>query len=450
MNRSILLSIFLLLTGFVLAFVYADYGNSVYSVIFRWGEVIITLSLFAGLFKVLYKEMTKIKRGKLKEWNSAVILISFILTFLAGVLNFNESKYTFNNIVRERPSYLIEISDIIIGDDYYLSKFPARKKLGLYLSANVTSNFYPTSEMLRDAGVTNDEFNDLRFGRTPFSKGDKLFFNPDDIKLISDLEEKTRNVSIETISIMLPVSEKLRGWFIDSVEGLGSKAAVSDLKGYEKLFVPDLIVNNVTFEESGNMLKKWFSEQMEKRGAIEINEEEMILHYTDFITVSGVSQVVAEKYSVNLKHGLSKNAVADICSAFLRTGVTSSPKMKGFIRWIYRSVFDPLLSTFMTLLFFSMMLTAYRKLNFRNYSYFVISLSVCMVIIGLFPYFSASSAAILPNGWSGPFSENWLMNTFASPVFKSLAIGTGAGFMFYAVETVYDTFSSMKKGEKRA
>jgi hypothetical protein len=210
----------------------------------------------------------------------------------------------------------------------------------------------------------------------------------------------------------------------------------------------DLAVGEVTFPGSGDILKKWFIEQVESKGGIEINEDVLILHYADFIGFSGVSELVSKEYSKEMGHDISKNGIEGIFSAFLKTGVTSSPKMKGFIRWIYRSVFDPLMSTFMALLFFSMMIAAYKKLNFRNYSYFVVSLAVCAVIIGFFPYFGTFAKNFVPDMWKGPFSQNWLINSFAGPVFKAFAIGTGAGFMFYAVETVYDALF-FKKGENK-
>lgn len=439
MNRKVMLSIFLILSGFVLAFVYADHGQRILSLILRWGEIIIVLSLFAGLLKFLLRELRRFKNGNVKEWSSGVILLSFTVTFLAGILNFNESKYTFNNIVRERPSYLLEISDIIIGDDSYLSRFPARKKLAIYLSASVSPYFFPTEEMLKSAGMSNDEFSSIRYGRSSFSGGTEVFINEDDIKLLFSLENRTRDIAVEAVSVMLPVSEKLKEWFIKSVTMLEDNVGSA---------YSDLTVGEVTFPGSGDILKKWFIEQVESKGGIEINEDVLILHYADFIGFSGVSELVSKEYSKGMGHDISKNGIEGIFSAFLKTGVTSSPKMKGFIRWIYRSVFDPLMSTFMALLFFSMMIAAYKKLNFRNYSYFVVSLAVCAVIIGFFPYLGTFAKNFVPDMWKGPFSQNWLINSFAGPVFKAFAIGTGAGFMFHAVETVYDALF-FKKGENK-
>ncbi|HSW60528.1 MAG TPA: hypothetical protein VLJ60_06985, partial [bacterium] len=151
MKRFAVIAILIPMIILAILVIYADYGRNVFSVILRCGETVIVISLVAGLFKVLKKETLKIKKGRLSEWPSAIILISFLLTFIAGVMNINQSKYTFNNIIREEPAYLVETADIIIGDDYYLSKFPARKKLGLFLSANVSPHFFPTDEMLKAA-----------------------------------------------------------------------------------------------------------------------------------------------------------------------------------------------------------------------------------------------------------------------------------------------------------
>ncbi|HSW59764.1 MAG TPA: hypothetical protein VLJ60_03140, partial [bacterium] len=256
-----------------------------------------------------------------------------------------------------------------------------------------------------------------------FAENSTAFINEDDSKIVFELEKKVRSVSIEGISRMLPVAASLKEWF-----------AGSDPVGQNN--VNDIKVEGVEIKGSGALLKDWFY----KKNLSGTDRDETVKYYADFVRVSGVADIIAESCSKNADMEISKNAASKMFSAFLKTGVTSSPNMKGFVRWIYRSILDPLFSTFMALLFFSMLLATYRMFNFRNYSYFVISVSVCLVIAGFFPYFNPVVHAFLSPDWKGPFSEGWLVNVFAAPVLKALAIGTGTGVLFYSAETVFEVF----------
>ncbi|HQN73070.1 MAG TPA: hypothetical protein PLB16_06625 [bacterium] len=426
MRRFAVITILIPLVIFSVLVIYADYGRNIFSVILRCGETVIVISFVAGLLKVLHKEAVKIRKGRFSQWPSAVILLSFLITFLAGAMNINQSKYAFNNIIREQPAYLVETADIIIDDDYYLSKFPARKKLSLYVSANVSPYFFPTDEMLKEADMTSEDFKDLKYKKGIFDEKNTVFINEDDSKSVSELEKKVRAMSIEGISKMLPVAASLREWFTDSLREKG-----------EQDNVQDAAIEGVRIKGSGDMLKEWFDEQ----NVSGINKNETVKYYADFVRSSGVADIIAESCSKNADMDISKNAASKMFSAFLKTGVTSSPNMKGFVRWIYRSILDPLFSTFIAMLFFSMLLTVYKMLDFRNYSYFVISVSVCLVIAGFFPYFNSVLNFFLSPDWKGPFSEGWLINVFSAPVFKALAIGTGTGVLFYSAETVFEVFT---------
>jgi hypothetical protein len=280
--------------------------------------------------------------------------------------------------------------------------------------------------MLKEADMTSEDFKDLKYKKGIFDEKNTVFINEDDSKSVSELEKKVRAMSIEGISKMLPVAASLREWFTDSLREKG-----------EQDNVQDAAIEGVRIKGSGDMLKEWFDEQ----NVSGINKNETVKYYADFVRSSGVADIIAESCSKNADMDISKNAASKMFSAFLKTGVTSSPNMKGFVRWIYRSILDPLFSTFIAMLFFSMLLTVYKMLDFRNYSYFVISVSVCLVIAGFFPYFNSVLNFFLSPDWKGPFSEGWLINVFSAPVFKALAIGTGTGVLFYSAETVFEVFT---------
>lgn len=441
MKRILFSTGLIVFSGLVFTALYSGYGEKPLSVVLRWGEIIIALSFTAGLIKFLTSEFRKIRKGRFSRWNSVVILISFFITFLAGILNINESKYTFNNIVRERPSYLYEVSNIIIDDDSYMGKFPARKKLALYISARVSPYFYPTDEILKDANTTREQFRNIVYKENSSSAAGVFSLNEDDEKTIKPLEKKVRAVSIDSISKMLPVSGELREWFANSFYILVSKTKKDEMRDIGKnYYIRDLNVNGQTYENTGSVLTEWFEKTVERREGKNLEIKDAGSYYSDFIGVSGVLEMISASFKFTSKEAVSKKATAEIYAAFLKTGLTSSSPMKGFIRWIYRSVFDPLFSTLMMLLFFSMMITAFKKLDFRNYSYFVVSVSVCITIIGFMPF------TALPD--QGFQYGTWMMNVVAAPVFKAFIVGTGAGFMFYIFDSLYETYTFIRQGVK--
>ena len=168
----------------------------------RWTEIVIVLSFFAGLIKFLGREISSIQSSfrELKEsfssqknasvikdvltysadnakktklpgvnaqvlskeartrhlsriLNSLIIVVSAVATFTLGFINPNQSRYTFENIVREQPDFLTETALVFIENDLHLSKFPSKKKLALYISADVSTDFFPTEEMLKNADL---------------------------------------------------------------------------------------------------------------------------------------------------------------------------------------------------------------------------------------------------------------------------------------------------------
>ncbi|MGI6394555.1 MAG: hypothetical protein ACOX2F_07490 [bacterium] len=430
MKRFLAPALFTLLLIFVILAIYVDYGQNFFSVILKFGEIIIVFALFAGLLSTLFKEGAKVReKGVLKQWSSVVTLASFLFTFSAAVVSFNEDKYAFNNLIREEALYLVEVSDIVLGDDFYLSRFPARKKLSLYLSTQISSYFTPTDEMLKEAGMTNEDFKELKYKKGAFAESGSGVINRDDLKMVSELEKKVTDLAKESVSRMLPVASELNDWFHNSLKSFESS-------GDKEIKVPDFYFEKLEIKGTGLLLKKWLDE----KSLNGVSSAEMAKLYVDFAGTSGIADMVAASCSEN-ENGevVSKEANKKMFAAFLKTGVSSSPKMKGYIRWLHRSVFDPLFSTFMAMLFFSMLFAAYRLLNFKNYSYFVVSISVCIGILGLLPHTSSFLSSFLSSGRHGPFSEGWLMNVFVSPALKALAIGIGTGVLFHVAETFFGT-----------
>jgi hypothetical protein len=122
----------------------------------------------------------------------------------------------------------------------------------------------------------------------------------------------------------------------------------------------------------------------------------------------------------------------------LKTETVSSPKIKGVLQWIFRRVYDPLFSAFMSLLLFSMIAVAYRRFSFKSYSLGVITVSAFIVIFGFLP---------VPSGWQAHLSQDYMMTVFSMPVFIAMMIGAGAGIMFHYLNSFLKMFSS--DGDKK-
>ena len=124
----------------------------------RWTEIIIVLSFFAGLLKFLGRQTLSVsvffrdvaasvasrKRNTAKTasanadnklansgnrkqqtrrmLNSLIIIVSAATTFILCFVNPNQSRYTFENIVREQPDFLGQTALVLIENDIYLSK----------------------------------------------------------------------------------------------------------------------------------------------------------------------------------------------------------------------------------------------------------------------------------------------------------------------------------------
>ncbi|HNW81937.1 MAG TPA: hypothetical protein PKG52_03505 [bacterium] len=427
-KMTALLSVFpLLLVIFTL---YAGAGRGVFSIMLKWGEIVIVFSLLAGMFKLLQLEFSKLYRSNGRSIHPIVIILSFTVTFAAGLLNFESNRAVLNNSIKEYPEYLTEIVRTLINEDNYLKKYPARNKLVLYVAGKASSLFTPAEEMLKNADISRDEFNNLRSGRT------KLLLNEDDVFNVQLIIEKTKKISLETVKIILPAAREMRIWFDHSVGSLPD--AVLTAEEIRKSTINDLVLDDSKIEGSGVMLKSAIAGYLEKNNLPEIEKGDILVNYRDFVIFSGIGQMVISQYCATLDENISRDVSSRVFFAFLKTETISSPKIKGVLQWIYRRVYDPLFSAFMSLLFVSMIAVAYRRFSFKSYSLGVITVSAFIVICGFLP---------LPEGLQGPFSQGYMMNVFSMPVFIAMMIGTGAGIMFHYLNGFLKMFSS--DGDKK-
>ena len=255
----------------------------------RWTEIVIVLSFFAGLMKFLLRETASIKtsfralkesfssqkttsvikdvltssdenakKTKLPGANSAVlakkersqhlnrllnsllIVVSAVATFTLGFINPDQSRYTFENIVREQPDFLTETALVFIENDLYLSKFPSKKKLALYISADVSTDFFPSEEMLKQADITLKNYQKLLSENRitpPYADSSDpgiTFINSNDMKRVKEIKEKVKSASVDIISDMFPISQELKDWFDASVSSLKQNELKFGLEAGEK------------------------------------------------------------------------------------------------------------------------------------------------------------------------------------------------------------------------
>jgi len=460
----------------------------------RWTEIIIVLSFFAGLLKFLARETASLKssfrglkesfssqktasvikdvlsssaenvkktklpginaqnrnkeeRSRLigKLVNSLIILVSAVATFTLGFINPNQSRYTFDNIVREQPDFLTETALVFIENDLYLSKFPSKKKLALYISADVSTDFFPSEEMLKHADITLKNYKKLLAENkitAPYADSSDpgiTFINQTDMKRVKEIKEKVKSASVGIISDMFPISQELKEWFDTSIASLKPNELKFGLEAGEKNRFEDFKYDGIRIERSGTELETWLTREKEllRTKSEKLNKE--MFRYNNFLTNSRISGMTSEKLAGTGSSTLPPESKKRIAAKFLETGITTSPEIKGFIRWIYRYIFDPLLSSFVALLLLNMLATVYSRFSFRSYSYCVITVAFVLTLFGLTNQYWLFAQDLLSD-WNGPLSPGWIMNILAVPVFKALAIGTASGLLFFTAENLYTTF----------
>jgi hypothetical protein len=406
---------------FLIFLIYSSCCTNFASNLFRWGEIVVIIFLLAGVFQLIIKESVKVKKFNSGSFYSAVTVIAFVCTFMAGLINYRSDEFAFSNIVREQPQYLVETAHIVIDDDEYLRKFPAKRKLSLLMASRISSYFVPTDDMLKNSGMSPEDYRDLINPR--FLKGTENTIMEADRDYAQIIQEKVKKTSRDAVKLMLPVVKLIREW---AYAGAASGQT------------PDLNVNGKTFKGSGLLLK----EEIEKVQPIGDSEETagMVDVYSMICKNGEFLDMISDSYAQKVGIGISEKAEKLIIESFVKTGVTFSPRMKGVVRWIYRYVYDPLFSTFMAILAFFMIIAAYRHFDLRKYSTAVITVSAVLVMLGFLPQIQLFLVKYLPAQWQGPLSTGWIMNYFAMPVFKAFAIGTGTGVIFMYISRYWRFF----------
>ena len=485
-----------ILVCIVAVFIVISYGfeNVFLTKTVRWAEIVIVLSFFAGFVKFIGREFSSIvisfknlkesfsekktaslikditadvllhetgKKYKLpnmqnvaqssgkrsenisKLLNSFVIIASAAATFILGFINPNQGRYTFDNIVREQPDFLAQTALLFIESDQNLSKFPSPKKLALYVSADVSADFFPSEDMLKKAGISLENYQKLlsenKIMKNPELHNDvgTTFINPNEMKFVKEVKEKVKAASIDIISDMFPVARELKEWFDSSLSSLKRDELESD----SEIKIKDFAFSGITVEGSGEELENWLAgEKKLLFYEINMNLTKDMFRYNSFLTNSSISEMVSEKFSYpDPSSMLPVESKKQIAAKFLETGITTSPEIKGFVRWIYRYILDPLLSSFVALLLLSMISTLYTKFSIKNYSYRIITIAFVLTLTGLTNQYAVFAQDHFPD-WHGPFAPGWIMADLAVPVFKALAIGTAAGILFFVAEIFYSAF----------
>ncbi|MBO4710970.1 hypothetical protein J5681_03535 [bacterium] len=498
--KIILASVFVCITA---VFILISFGieNIFLTKAVRWTEIIIVLSFFAGLFKFLGRELLSIKSSfvELKEslssqksgtgikdvlsssenakktklpglsspilnkekrsihlsrlLNSLIIVVSAVATFTLGFINPDQSRYTFENIVREQPDFLTETALVFIENDLHLSKFPSKKKLALYISADVSTDFFPSEEMLRNADISLKNYkkllaeNKITQDSAETPEQGITFINPNEMKRVKEIKEKVKSASIDIISDMFPISQELKEWFDTSIASLKQNELNFGLEAGEKNRFEDFKYAEIRIDGSGTELETWITKEKERLRTKSKKLNRDMFRYNNFLTNSRISEMASDKLSNLGSSTLPPESKKRIAAKFLETGITTSPEIKGFIRWIYRYIFDPLLSSFVALLLLHMISTVYSRFSLKSYSYCVITIAFVFTLIGLTNQYGLFAQNHLPE-WSGPLTPGWLMDVIAMPVLKALAIGTASGFLFFMAENFYTTFFS-GKGDKK-
>jgi len=419
---------------FLIFLIYSFCCGNLASNLLRWGEIVVVISLLAGVYKLIFGELVKIRKKNIGSIYSIVTVVAFICTFLAGIINFRSEEFAFSNIVREHPDYLVKTTQIVIEDDEYLRKFPAKKKLSLLMASRISSYFIPTDDMLKNSGMSSDDYQELI---NPGMLQDKAGIIQDgDLKYAKKVQEKVTTISRNTVRFMLPVVQMIKEW---------SYFELSRPQGHSQT-VEDLNINGTIISGSGAILAEEIKRIQPTQKKDDFNK--MIDIYSIICKNEKFLNVVSNTYAKKTGSGISEKAAKNVITAFVKTGVAFSPRLKGVLRWIYRYIYDPLFSTFMAVLVFFMVIAAYRHFDLRKYSTAVITLSAVFVMAGFIPQVQLFLIGVVPNQWQGPLTSGWIMNVFAMPVFKAFAIGTGTGVIFMYISRYWRSFPRGGSNEK--
>ena len=265
------------------------------------------------------------------------------------------------------------------------------------------------------------------------------FINPNDMKRVKEIKEKVKSASIAIISDMFPISQELKEWFDTSIASLKPNELRFGLEAGEKNRFEDFKYDGIKIDGSGTELEAWITKEKEILRAKSEKLSKEMFRYNNFLTNSRISEIAAGRLAVTGSSTLPQESKKRIAAKFLETGITTSPEIKGFIRWIYRYIFDPLLSSFVALLLLNMLSTVYSRFSLKSYSYCVITIAFVLTLIGLTDQYWLFAQDFISD-WNGPLSPGWIMNILAVPVFKALAIGTASGLLFFTAENFYTTF----------
>lgn len=440
-KAKILVVIFLIFTVLSFIAMSTGKGRDLLTFFTTWAQITVAFAILAGFARFIWKEMRSIgfRKGiSQQRINSVVIVVTALFTFSVGFFDWFQGNYTFDNIIREHSSFLVKTSEIMIEKDSYFSKFPAKKKLVLYLARQIAPDFSATNEMLAEANMTRAKYAMILKENLISKSPDITFLSDDEKRLLNEIKREVRDTDIDVISAMLPIANETKKWFDNEM------AYTKKMSFQANMNFNDLYINNRKIEHSGEILSAWHKEMRDK---------DLPLDYSRFITYrmenSDIAALVATSNevlaalpgSIGGKH-IEKETLSKIAAEFMRIETTANPQMKGILRWIYRNAFDPLFSSFAALLLVSMLSIAYRLFSTRTYSYYVIALAFSLTLLDFIPGYASFVAEILPAGWAGPLSADWMMNVLAVPVFRALSIGIATGLLYFAADHLYSNLFS--------
>ena len=418
--KSLVLPVF---TAFTVMFVlyshFTGYNDGLLTNILRWGEITVVFFLLAGIVRYIVKQTAKVRTG-VKPIYPAIVTASFFITVFAGFFNFAGERFAWENLIRDHPEHLYDVSLSVIESDPYFRHHPSKNKLALIVANRVNSGFVPSEEILARSDISFSGFKTL-ISNQGMAPGDSVILNEDDMRLIEPLSARTASVSREIVAIMLPLAGDIRDW-------LSSVLILFDDSGFvaDTTVLKDLVLNGVAVEGSTDILEKIMLEDPAKPHSSVISQKDMAY---------AISDTVFHRFAGNMSQASFRTAV----HSFLKTGASHHTPVRGILRWIYRTFFDPLYATLMAIVMLTMLLAIFNVLNFRSYSYGVITVSALFVMAGFLPY----SCSYFPQEWSGPFIDGWIMNVPSLAALRGVLLGTGSGVIYLYFRRTFSFINDM-------
>ncbi len=388
--------------------------------------IILAFAMMIGIINLIKYRLYDALDKKKDYLYSLLVVISFLVTISAGLFNIGEKYFVSKAISFENPKYIKTVIREIFERDPYLKHFPAREKVKLIVERNFDHYFIPSEKDLAKAALSLQEyfsfFNDK--GEVDVSLL-KATFLAGDVEVIENILEKISSVSDKCVNEIYPLSKDIRSWV--------QKSASDYYNGVNTTKIKELELNDYQVKGSYAILASYLKSLYPKKenGIKEIEE-----NYGAFLEESKLSFHISKFVAQITRIGVSPHSEPKIIGAFLSSGITTFHSLKGSLKWIFNTIYNPLSSTTAALLAFFIVSAIYRTFRFNSFNATIFVLSALLIIIGQIPLLNFFSALFFPEQIAFANIAEWILAVPSMAAQRAINIGIGIGAVFVLIRLI--------------